>query len=102
MFMTAVTAESLRWQGLAACTTADIDLLFGSDGETEDERAAREKQAKQQFCARCPVTADCLGHAIEGNVKHGVWGGQGEEERRAYRESAMRRARRRQQDGAAA
>jgi WhiB family transcriptional regulator, redox-sensing transcriptional regulator len=88
-----VTAESLEWQDLAACHTSSLDLLFGSDGETAESRKRRETQAIQQLCAQCPVRTDCLGYAIDSNVKDGVWGGMGEDERAAYRTTVMRRAR---------
>lgn len=99
-----LTADSLAWQAGAACTPADLDLLFGPDTESDEARQAREQQAKTQLCAGCPVRRECLSHAIAGNVRHGVWGGLGETERRNYRASLMRNARRarRLEDGAAA
>lgn len=34
------------------------------------------------ICARCPVKEPCLEYALYHHIKHGVWGGTSERERR--------------------
>lgn len=94
--MTAVIPESLAWLALAACADADPVSFFGPDGEKATDREQRERAAKR-VCAGCPVITDCLGHALDGNVHFGVWGGLGEDERRAHRQTVLRRRREQRQ-----
>lgn len=37
--------------------------------------------AAKTVCSRCPVTQECLEHALENGEKLGVWGGLSEDER---------------------
>ena len=57
----------MTWVTLGACRTAEPDLFFM---ET-DEAQYRAKE----YCARCPVSFDCLEHAILNREAFGVWGG---------------------------
>ncbi|MEU9015601.1 WhiB family transcriptional regulator [Streptomyces sp. NPDC048479] len=70
------------WQLHAACRGADSSLFFHPPNERGDARAVREEHAKR-ICVRCPVRSACLRHSLETREKFGVWGGMGEEERRA-------------------
>lgn len=62
------------WVGRAACRTADPDVLFV-------EGAAQH--AAKAVCTGCPVRTECLAHALDYRIEHGVWGGMTERERRA-------------------
>lgn len=62
------------WQASAACTPADMHIMYGPDSETDRARAAREKEAVA-ICATCPVTAECLEDALTRDDRNGVWGG---------------------------
>ncbi|MFI6689483.1 WhiB family transcriptional regulator [Streptomyces sp. NPDC050485] len=62
------------WSEHAICRTADPDELF-ADG-------AAQNQAKA-LCTGCPVRTECLAHALDHRIEHGVWGGMTERERRA-------------------
>lgn len=62
------------WAVDAACRTADPDDLF--------VEGAAQNRAKA-VCAGCPVVTECLAHALDGRIEHGVWGGMTERERRA-------------------
>ncbi|MGA4978709.1 WhiB family transcriptional regulator [Streptomyces cinereoruber] len=62
------------WSERAACRTADPDELF-ADG-------AAQNQAKA-LCVACPVRTECLAHALDRRIEHGVWGGMTDRERRA-------------------
>jgi WhiB family redox-sensing transcriptional regulator len=35
------------------------------------------------LCTGCPVRTECLAHALDHRIEHGVWGGMTERERRA-------------------
>ncbi|MFI8434772.1 WhiB family transcriptional regulator [Streptomyces sp. NPDC079020] len=79
-----------NWRMDAACREEDPDLFFpiGSTGpalvQTADAKAV---------CANCPVREPCLRWALENGQDSGVWGGLGEDERRALKRRARRRAR---------
>jgi WhiB family redox-sensing transcriptional regulator len=61
----------------AGCRGHDPELWFPRPGEA----AADGKR----ICGRCPVTADCLMHAVRlrsgGGPLHGIWAGIGDWER---------------------
>ncbi|MFG2869538.1 WhiB family transcriptional regulator [Streptomyces sp. NPDC048338] len=65
---------SERWMVSALCRTAQADDLF--------VEGAAQSRAKA-LCSGCPVRAECLAHALDGRIEHGVWGGMTERERRA-------------------
>jgi WhiB family redox-sensing transcriptional regulator len=92
--MTTVTADSLRWQDSHACGPDDLLLFFGPDGESAGAQETRERRAKR-VCSGCPAITACLRHALDANIKSGVWGGMGEDERRRYRAAERSRRRRR-------
>ena len=89
------------WHKKAACRGADPRLFHGPDGEGQIERAAREARAKA-FCDRCPVRLDCLESEAWRPLQFGVFGGLGEDERKALRTKRMRAAARASRQGAAA
>src|SRR5258708_2804091 len=72
----------MDWRTLAACRDEDPELFFpvGTSGAALADVAA----AKSSFPA-CPVTAPCLGCALESGRDAGVWGGASADERRALR-----------------
>jgi WhiB family redox-sensing transcriptional regulator len=87
-----ITAETFAWQAFAACRDEDRALFFGPDGEAGHAQEAREAEAKA-VCAGCISRADCLADAITSGIKHGVFGGTGEDERREMRHNYVRRMR---------
>jgi WhiB family redox-sensing transcriptional regulator len=89
--MTAVTAESLAWQGQAACRY-DPDLFF-SEGDPAAPAVAAQIERAKQVCAGCPVRRACLEWAMARNEKEGIWGGLDEGERQRARRLRMRRRR---------
>lgn len=70
------------WQMRASCRDVDSSLFFHPPNERGDARAVREEHAKR-VCVPCPVRSACLRHSLETREQFGVWGGLGEEERRA-------------------
>ncbi|WP_432040324.1 WhiB family transcriptional regulator [Streptomyces cucumeris] len=81
----------MAWWQNAACTHEDPELFFpvGIAGPAAQQQEARAKQV----CEGCPVAQACLEYALEAGMTHGVWGGTGEEERRALRRRGQRRSR---------
>jgi WhiB family redox-sensing transcriptional regulator len=63
-----------NWRLSANCRHGDPERLFVRGAE---QRAARV------VCRDCPVWAQCLAHALDERIEHGVWGGLTERERRA-------------------
>lgn len=63
-----------EWQFDGACLGADPELFFSPESERGPRRRARERAAKT-YCARCPVVAKCLAHALAVKEPYGVWGG---------------------------
>jgi len=56
-----------QWMARAACRGEPIGTFFLRPGGTT-ERA-------QELCARCPVRAECLAHAMADSELEGVWAG---------------------------
>jgi WhiB family redox-sensing transcriptional regulator len=78
--MTAVTAESLAWQALAACADEDPDLFFIEGDLTAPANIAQAAEAKA-VCSSCPVSLQCAEYAAD--VAFGIWAGKTEAERQA-------------------
>jgi WhiB family redox-sensing transcriptional regulator len=71
------------WMLSAACRSiavTEVEHFFPSSGGSVT--------AAQEYCKRCPVRAECAGYAIEHRVRHGVWGGMSERDRRRARVKA--------------
>ncbi|MFB8000330.1 WhiB family transcriptional regulator [Streptomyces sp. NPDC056002] len=66
--------EHETWAEHAICRTADPDELF-VDGAAQNRAKA--------LCTGCPVRTECLAHALDNRIEHGVWGGMTERERRS-------------------
>ncbi len=81
----------MDWREQAACLNVDPELFFpvGNTGSALDQI----EQAKA-ICARCVVTENCLGYALDSNQDHGVWGGLSEDERRILKRRRARATRR--------
>jgi WhiB family redox-sensing transcriptional regulator len=70
------------WQRHAACRGMDLELFFHPEGERDPSRGQRVAHAKT-ICAGCPVAAACRSWAHRVEEPYGIWGGEGEDERRA-------------------
>lgn len=64
-----------NWRDDALCAQTDIEAFYPGTGEDYHPALA--------VCSRCPVTTQCLGYAlaIEGDLRHGIWGGTTAKER---------------------
>lgn len=78
-----------NWRMHAACRDEDPDLFFpiGTTGP-----ALVQTEEAKTVCRGCPVQEQCLRWALENNQDAGVWGGLGENERRALKRRGRRRA----------
>lgn len=65
------------WMDDAACKSHDPNIFFPGRGEPADRALS--------FCARCPVTEQCLTYALDLGIVGGVWGGMAERQRRKLR-----------------
>ena len=76
------TVKGEDWRHRAACLNFDRELFFpiGTTGPALSELAAA-----QQVCLSCSVREKCLQRAVDQDIEHGVWGGLGQDERRALR-----------------
>jgi len=72
----------MDWRRHAVCRGEDPDLFFpfGYTGP-----ALRQIEEAKAVCQRCPVISECLSWALESGEPAGVWGGLGEDERRALK-----------------
>ncbi|MCZ4120275.1 WhiB family transcriptional regulator [Streptomyces sp. H39-S7] len=66
--------DQATWNTRASCRTADPEELF-VDGAAQHRATA--------ICEGCPVRTECLAHALDHRIEHGVWGGMTDRERRA-------------------
>jgi WhiB family redox-sensing transcriptional regulator len=79
--LAALVRPSAAWQEEALCSQTDPESFFPDKGGST--------KAAKAVCARCPVRAECLEHALAHEERFGVWGGLSERER--YRLAARRR-----------
>ncbi|MFB4312557.1 WhiB family transcriptional regulator [Actinomadura sp. 21ATH] len=77
----------MDWRHRAACRDVDPELFFpiGNTGP-----AILQIEEAKQVCRRCDVSDACLAWALESGQDSGVWGGMGEDERRALKRRAAR------------
>jgi len=66
------------WRDHAACKDKPGHIFFPEKGETATQAKA--------VCAGCPVVNECLSFALDEEIRHGVWGGRSEKERRRMRQ----------------
>ena len=72
-------AGSTGWWFEGVCAQTDPEVFFPEKGGS-----VREAKA---VCARCPVRAQCLAHALAHGERYGVWGGLSEPERRRLKQA---------------
>lgn len=62
------------WMPRAACRGVNPELFFPDRGASTDDARA--------VCSACPVRSECLEYSLTMKIRHGVWGGCSERERR--------------------
>lgn len=77
----------MDWRHRAACLSRDPELFFpvGNTGP-----ALQQIEEAKKVCVQCNVREQCLSWALDAGQDHGVWGGMGEDERRAIKRRAAR------------
>ena len=64
----------LAWQAEALCAQTDPEAFFPEKGGSTAPATS--------VCASCPVQAECLEYAIANDIRHGIWGGMSDNDRR--------------------
>jgi WhiB family redox-sensing transcriptional regulator len=77
----------MDWRDRAACRDVDPELFFpvGTSGP-----ALLQLEEAKAVCRGCAAKEECLRWAMDSGQESGVWGGTGEEERRALKRRAAR------------
>lgn len=73
------------WHDHAACKSEDPALFFNSDESEEGFERAQRERAARRVCASCPVSTECLRHALTRPEEFGIWGGLNPAERERLR-----------------
>jgi WhiB family redox-sensing transcriptional regulator len=73
----ALRTDQTRWMLRGACRHEDPELFFPISASGP---ARGQISAAKAICARCPVRANCLSHALI-TQPDGIWGGTTKEER---------------------
>ncbi|MFI9558631.1 WhiB family transcriptional regulator [Nonomuraea endophytica] len=71
-----------------ACGPDTADLFTDHDGESFEERYAREQQAKA-ICWSCPALSACEAYYLALRPADGVWAGLSQEDRDGLRAQAV-------------
>lgn len=83
-----------RWESRARCI-GNLEPFFrlspGGAPRTLRNRVDPAAEAKS-ICRRCPVRRECLDYAMTNEIRHGVWGGMDEKERKRLRDARSTRA----------
>ena len=66
-----------EWTNQAACRGMGPAVWFPGRGE--------QTAHLKDICSGCPVAADCLQYALDNDIKHGIFGGMSERQRRRIR-----------------
>lgn len=75
--------EDLSWMEDALCAQTDPDIFYPEKGGSTAPATS--------ICRNCPVQAQCLDYAVTNDIRHGIWGGTSDNDRK--RMSRERKAR---------
>ena len=73
-FRNAMSSAVWSWQLRANCRGLPSVVFYPPDGERGNQRSRREHRAKR-ICGDCPVSTECLMHAITWPEPYGIWAG---------------------------
>lgn len=76
-----------HWSESARCVDLPVAIFFDDVGSTHGLVSPAARHARwraKQICARCPVIAECLNHAVTLGIPFGVYGGMDQKERAAW------------------
>jgi WhiB family redox-sensing transcriptional regulator len=66
-----------KWMDQGNCRNKPPEMFFPSDG--------LGVVIAKEICGTCKVKEQCLNHALQNHISHGVWGGTSERQRRRIR-----------------
>lgn len=81
-----------HWAEQAACIGKPIHWWFPDSDDQAGTVSPSHYSAARRICGRCPVSAQCLEHAVTTPEPHGMWGGSTPRERRAMRVAGKKQA----------
>ncbi|MGJ9583291.1 WhiB family transcriptional regulator [Actinotignum sp. GS-2025b] len=67
-------SASLHWRESALCAQTDPDVFFPEKGGSTAPATS--------ICHECPVREECLEYALQHDIRHGIWGGMSDNDRR--------------------
>lgn len=80
------TGGDLSWMEDALCAQTDPDIFYPEKGGSTTPATS--------VCANCTVRSECLDYAVTNDIRHGIWGGTSDNDRkRMSRERKAARAR---------
>lgn len=69
-----LVAEDLSWMEEALCAQTDPDIFYPEKGGSTAPATS--------VCASCSVRAECLEYAVSHDIRHGIWGGTSDNDRK--------------------
>lgn len=78
------------WADDALCAGLDCELWFPAEVSRRGRHRHGEDRAAKQICESCPVSHQCLQHALDHDESDGVWGGLSPQERRELKQVRLR------------
>ncbi|MFC5384281.1 WhiB family transcriptional regulator [Arcanobacterium hippocoleae] len=67
-------ADDLSWMEDALCAQTDPDIFYPEKGGSTAPATS--------ICQGCAVRAQCLEYAITNDIRHGIWGGTSDNDRK--------------------
>ncbi|XCB31056.1 WhiB family transcriptional regulator [Arcanobacterium hippocoleae] len=67
-------ADDLSWMEDALCAQTDPDIFYPEKGGSTAPATS--------ICQGCGVRAECLEYAIKNDIRHGIWGGTSDNDRK--------------------
>ena len=68
------SADDLSWMEDALCAQTDPDIFYPEKGGSTAPATS--------ICEGCSVRAQCLEYAITNDIRHGIWGGTSDNDRK--------------------
>lgn len=67
-------AEDLTWMEDALCAQTDPDVFYPEKGGSTAPATS--------ICSSCQVRQECLEYAVTNDIRHGIWGGTSDNDRK--------------------
>lgn len=74
--------QEFAWQKEAECRGVPVEAFFPTRGKSLERALA--------YCGACAVRSTCTDYAIRSSIRHGIWGGTSERQRRVIRKQNTR------------